>query len=111
LGVRVRQGCALLADTGEFITTNWMGVDSVAIGRLDLTAKLHQPGIYDVVTKVAQDERSKAPVVVDLDPTSFCDLACPECISGKLLNQGRFTRERLGSLAEELVSMGSRRSS
>jgi MoaA/NifB/PqqE/SkfB family radical SAM enzyme len=83
-----------------------MGVDSVAIGRLDLTAKLHQPGIYDVVTKVAQDERSKAPVVVDLDPTSFCDLACPECISGKLLNQGRFTRERLGSLAEELVSMG-----
>lgn len=78
----------------------------MAIGRLDLTAKLYQPSIYDVVTKVAQGERSKAPVVVDLDPTSFCDLACPECISGKLLNKGRFTRERLGSLAEELVRMG-----
>lgn len=76
------------------------------IGRLDLTAKLYQPGIYDIVAKVAQDKRSKAPVVVDLDPTSFCDLACPECISGKLLNRGRFTRERLSSLAEELVSMG-----
>jgi MoaA/NifB/PqqE/SkfB family radical SAM enzyme len=82
------------------------GVDSVAIGRLDLMAKLYQPGIYDAVTKVARGQRSKAPVVVDLDPTSFCDLACPECISGKLLNKGRFTRERLGSLAEELVSMG-----
>lgn len=78
----------------------------MVIGRLDLTAKLYQPGIYDVVAKIAQGERSRAPVVVDLDPTSFCDLACPECISGKLLNQGRFTRERLGSLAEELVSMG-----
>ncbi len=78
----------------------------MAIGRLDLLAKLYQPGIYDAVTKVAQGQRSKAPVVVDLDPTSFCDLACPECISGKLLNKGRFTRERLGSLAEELVSMG-----
>jgi MoaA/NifB/PqqE/SkfB family radical SAM enzyme len=78
----------------------------VPIDRLGLTAKLYQPGIYDVVTKVARQERSEAPVVVDLDPTSFCDLACPECISGKLLNQGRFTRERLGSLADELVSMG-----
>ena len=83
-----------------------MGADAVAIDRLDLTAKLYQPGIYDIVAKVASGGRSKAPVVVDLDPTSFCDLACPECISGKLLNKGRFTRERLGSLAEELVSMG-----
>ncbi len=78
----------------------------MTINRLDLTAKLYQPGIYDTVTRVAQRERSAAPVVVDLDPTSFCDLACPECISGKLLNQGRFTRERLGSLADELVRMG-----
>lgn len=80
--------------------------EAVTINRLDLTAKLYQPGIYDTVRRVAQRERSEAPVVIDLDPTSFCDLACPECISGKLLNQGRFTRERLGSLAEELVSMG-----
>jgi hypothetical protein len=82
------------------------GVDAVMIDRLDLTAKLYQPGIYDVVTKVAQDERSNAPVMVDLDPTSFCDLARPGCISGKLLDKGQFTYERLCSLTEELVSMG-----
>ncbi|MGH3614304.1 MAG: radical SAM protein [Pseudonocardia sp.] len=74
--------------------------------RLDLAAKLYQPAIYGSVSRVAQGERSSAPVVVDLDPTSFCDLACPECISGKLLNQGRFTRERLSSLTGELVSLG-----
>jgi len=78
----------------------------VTIDRLDLTAKLYQPAIYGAVSKVAQGERSNTPVVVDLDPTSFCDLACPECISGKLLNQGRFTRERLDSLAGELISLG-----
>jgi MoaA/NifB/PqqE/SkfB family radical SAM enzyme len=74
--------------------------------RLNLTAKLYQPAIHGVVSEVAQGGRSNSPVVVDLDPTSFCDLACPECISGKLLNQGRFTRERLHSLAGELTTLG-----
>jgi MoaA/NifB/PqqE/SkfB family radical SAM enzyme len=78
----------------------------VTMDRMDLTAKLYQPAIYGTVSDVARGDRSSAPVVVDLDPTSFCDLACPECISGKLLNQGRFTRERLSSLAGEFVAMG-----
>ncbi|MER5264064.1 radical SAM protein [Actinosynnema sp. NPDC002837] len=55
---------------------------------------------------MARGRRSHNPVVVDLDPTTFCDLACPECISGKLLNQGRFTAERLVALAGELVELG-----
>jgi MoaA/NifB/PqqE/SkfB family radical SAM enzyme len=76
------------------------------VERLDLVAKLYQPAIYGAVSGVAGGQRSAAPVVVDLDPTSFCDLACPECISGKLLNQGRFSSERLASLAGELVTMG-----
>ena len=28
-----------------------------------------------------------SPFVVELDPTTVCDLACPGCISGDLLNQ------------------------
>ncbi len=77
----------------------------MTIGRLDLTAKLYQPAIFPAVYEVARGERSEGPIVVDLDPTTFCDLACPECISGSLLNQGRFTPERLVSLAEELVEL------
>ncbi|MFI5845186.1 radical SAM protein [Catenuloplanes sp. NPDC051500] len=80
----------------------------MTIDRMDLTGKLYQPGLYSSVVHVASGNRSDNPLVVDLDPTTFCDLACPECISGKLLNQGRFTPERLSELAGELVEMGVR---
>ncbi len=59
----------------------------VTIDRLDLAGKLYQPGVYPAVARVAGGNRSESPLVVDLDPTTFCDLACPECISGTLLNQ------------------------
>jgi MoaA/NifB/PqqE/SkfB family radical SAM enzyme len=49
-----------------------------------------------------------APLVVDLDPTSFCDLACPECISSGVLNKGQFPRRRLEQLAEEMAVAGVR---
>ncbi|MFE4518810.1 radical SAM/SPASM domain-containing protein [Kitasatospora sp. NPDC056783] len=76
--------------------------------RLDLVSKLYQPSGWPRILQAASGDPSEAPLVVDLDPTTFCDLACPECISGKLLNQGRFTPERLAALAEELVSMSVR---
>ncbi|MFB6815196.1 radical SAM protein [Streptomyces sp. NPDC056347] len=76
--------------------------------RLDLVSKLYQPTDWPRVVRAASGEPSAAPLVVDLDPTTFCDLACPECISGKLLNQGRFTPERLAALAEELVALSVR---
>ncbi|WP_097870061.1 radical SAM protein [Streptomyces sp. rh34] len=76
--------------------------------RLDLVSKLYQPTDWPRVLEAATGKPSSAPLVVDLDPTTFCDLACPECISGKLLNQGRFTPERLAALAEELVTMSVR---
>ncbi|MFH8796064.1 radical SAM protein [Streptomyces sp. NPDC017941] len=76
--------------------------------RLDLVSKLYQPSGWPRVLQAASGKPSRAPLVVDLDPTTFCDLACPECISGKLLNQGRFTPERLVALAEELVALSVR---
>ncbi|GGZ40085.1 hypothetical protein GCM10010387_38060 [Streptomyces inusitatus] len=76
--------------------------------RLDLVSKLYQPSGWPRVLEAAAGQRSSGPLVVDLDPTTFCDLACPECISGKLLNQGRFTPERLAELAEELIEMSVR---
>lgn len=73
--------------------------------RLDLVSKLYQPSGWPRIVEAATGARSSGPLVVDLDPTTFCDLACPECISGKLLNQGRFTPERLAELAREIVEM------
>jgi len=76
--------------------------------RLDLARKLYQRSIWNDVTTVSQNRHLRRPLVVELDPTSFCDLSCPECISGPLLNQRRFTTERLGNLAREMVELGVR---
>lgn len=77
-------------------------------GRLDLVAKLSQASVRPVVDQVQRGERTAAPLVVELDPTSFCDLACPECISGPLLQQGRLPSERLIALCDELGESGVR---
>ena len=76
------------------------------LNRLDLVSKLYQPAVWPKVLDAARGCVPTGPVVIDLDPTTFCDLACPECISGKLLNQSRFIPERLQSLAEEIIEMG-----
>ncbi|QNP74826.1 radical SAM protein [Streptomyces roseirectus] len=76
--------------------------------RLDLVAKLYQPSGWPRILEAASGSPTGAPLVVDLDPTTFCDLACPECISGRLLNQGRFTPDRLAALARELVDLSVR---
>lgn len=75
-------------------------------GALDLVGKLSEPAVAERVDDVRRGIRPRVPVVVDLDPTSFCDLACPACISKGVLAKGKFSRERLHSLASELVSMG-----
>lgn len=75
-----------------------------AVGKkLDLVDKLYQRSILPSVMKVARGERLSAPLVVDLDPTSFCDLSCPECISANILNDGQLERDRIEQLAEELA--------
>jgi MoaA/NifB/PqqE/SkfB family radical SAM enzyme len=76
--------------------------------RLDLAAKLSQASVHPVVEQVRRGQRPAAPLVVELDPTSFCDLACPECISGPLLQQGRLSSERLTDLGDELAGAGVR---
>jgi MoaA/NifB/PqqE/SkfB family radical SAM enzyme len=76
--------------------------------RLDLVQKLYQTTVWPHAKQVSEGERLAAPLVVDLDPTTFCNLACPECISGTLLNQGRFTKQRLRDLAGELCAAGTR---
>lgn len=84
------------------------GAGPAAVGRLDLVDKLFQASLWPDVEAVAAGESLAAPVVVELDPTSFCDMRCPECISIELLNAGRFPRERLLSLAAEFAELGVR---
>jgi len=75
---------------------------------LNLRRKLLQNSVVKRIDEVKQNGRSSAPWVVELDPTSACNLVCPDCISKDLLNQGGFERQRLREIAEELVDAGVR---
>jgi MoaA/NifB/PqqE/SkfB family radical SAM enzyme len=70
---------------------------------LDLTGKLYQKSVYPAVLDVARGRRLSSPLVVDLDPTTVCDLACPECISSQVLHHGQIGQDRIVRLAHELA--------
>jgi hypothetical protein len=74
--------------------------------RLDLRAKLRQVSLDGHLREYVATGTLSSPVVVELDPTTLCDLACPECISGELLGRGGFSRKRLVELAEEIAESG-----
>ena len=52
------------------------------------------------------NEKIMRPWVVELDPTTACNLACHGCISASLLNQGGFKRDRIKELAREFYEIG-----
>ncbi|WP_051710004.1 radical SAM protein [Streptomyces sp. NRRL S-350] len=70
---------------------------------LDLVGKLYQRSVHPAVLDVAQGRRLASPLVVDLDPTTVCDLACPECISSQVLHHGQIGQDRILRLAHELA--------
>jgi len=73
---------------------------------LNLTSKLSQVTVLKYLKGIEWSHGSDAPLVVELDPTSRCNLACPDCISGDLLNKEEISSDRLIRLADELVEAG-----
>lgn len=74
---------------------------------LSLEAKLDQGSVRERVQRFLGGEKI-GPWVIELDPTTACNLACHDCISANLLNQGGFERERMKELAREFKEMGVR---
>jgi MoaA/NifB/PqqE/SkfB family radical SAM enzyme len=71
---------------------------------MDLAAKLANPGIHARADQWRRGDDGLA--IVELDPTTFCDLACPTCVSQGVLGKGRFTREQLFVIADDLANLG-----
>ncbi len=69
---------------------------------LDLEAKLQHPEVLSRAKEYVATGLTQGPVVVELDPTNFCDLACPGCIALNVLNTHRFSRNRLLQLPAEM---------
>lgn len=75
---------------------------------LDIKQKLNQKTVQEFIQQIDWKGSSRAPFVVEFDPTTNCNLACPDCISGELLNQGQFERDRIKSLTREMIDAGVR---
>ena len=73
---------------------------------LNIKEKLKQKSVQDYIKGIDWTTTSDAPFVVEFDPTSNCNLACPDCISGTLLNQGQIERDRIKDLTKEMVEAG-----
>lgn len=70
--------------------------------RFSLEKKLYQRSIYNRIREMDL----QTPIVVDLDLTTYCDLACPECISNPVLNTTFFSSKDVVDLASEIVDIG-----
>lgn len=75
---------------------------------LSLVDKLKQDSVQDYISRLLWQKSTTAPFVVELDPTTACNLACHDCISANLLNQGGIPGERLLALAREFADNGVR---
>lgn len=75
--------------------------------RMNLTDKLYQSFVLKKISETDWNKGNSAPLVIELDPTAACDLACPGCISEDLIALGnRFTNDRLMELGNEFIECG-----
>ena len=79
--------------------------------KMNLVSKLYQNSVIKKINGTNWESGTTSPFVVELDPTTVCDLACPGCISGDLLNQKNpedrgFSINKLNSLCDEFIEMG-----
>jgi MoaA/NifB/PqqE/SkfB family radical SAM enzyme len=73
---------------------------------INVTNKLKQKTIINELKNIDWSSSSKSPYIVEFDPTTKCNLACPDCISGELLNQDEFSNDRVLELTQEMIDAG-----
>ena len=68
--------------------------------------KLRQRSVQRYMSTINWEGSSDFPLIVEFDPTTKCNLACPDCISGSLLNQKSIETDRIETLVHEMIEMG-----
>lgn len=72
--------------------------------KMNIITKLHQEFVVD---RIKGSNFEKGPLVVEMDTTEACNLACPGCISEDLVsNATSFSNERLFEIGKEMYEMG-----
>ena len=68
------------------------------IGNYEMRFGFFNSDMEEYISKAYDEFKEKEesrPWVIELDPTTACNLACHGCISANLLNQGGFKRDRI----------------
>lgn len=74
---------------------------------MNITKKLSQNFVVKKIKETNWKIGTDAPLVVELDTTEACNMACPGCISEDLVaNNNSFTNERLMELGKEMNEAG-----
>jgi len=95
-----------MSDISTMQETDLVRSEKTAEDNLNLKLKLRQRSVIQTIDDIDWIKGSESPYVVELDPTTACNLACPDCISRDLLNQGYFSRKRLRELTKEMIDSG-----
>ncbi len=76
------------------------------IKKMDIVSKLRQDFVFEKIKKTNWSKGTNAPLIVELDPTAVCDLACPGCISEDIIaTNNSFSSNRLLEIGRELKDM------
>ena len=77
------------------------------VQKMNILDKLNQEFVIRKIKDTDWMEGSSAPLVVELDTTEVCNLACPGCISEDLVNnKTSFSHERLLEIGNEIYEAG-----
>ena len=84
---------------------------SVIYGQDAITTKIISKKVLDKINNDLVKGENKSPFVIELDPTTVCDLACPGCISGDLLNQKNpldrgFSKDKMKEITDDIIKSG-----
>ncbi|MCU7960606.1 MAG: radical SAM protein [gamma proteobacterium symbiont of Bathyaustriella thionipta] len=75
--------------------------------KMNLVKKLHQSFVVDKISNTKWENGTSNPLIVELDTTEACDLACPGCISEDIMKtKNRFTNKRLMEIGNEFYLGG-----
>ena len=74
---------------------------------MNLTNKLNQEFVINKLRETDWESVNSGPLVVELDPTAVCDLACPGCISEDLVSIGNsFSNDKLLEMGQDFIECG-----
>lgn len=77
------------------------------INKMDILTKLNQKIVVEKLRVINEKKGSDSPLIIELDTTEVCDLACPGCVSQELMvTKKRFSNERLLKLGKEFFEAG-----